>query len=388
MRSFQHITPPLRLFHGPDSLGLLGRELERLKCRRAVLFCGRSLARDESLLNVVRSAMGDHCAGIFTGIRAHSPLPSVEDAAAELRRLQADSVIALGGGSAIVTARAASILLAEEGDAENLATSQNERGELKSPKLLAPKLPQLIIPTTPTTAMVKAGSAVFVPASGKRLALFDPKTRAQSIFIHPAAIMSAPRSLMISASLNSLAMAIEGLMSGSPDGLANGLLMQAIRLLSRHLPELVTQDDPTTRGHLMLAAMLCGQGTDYTGAGVTTVLGHAIGARFDAENGIVNAILLPHVLRFNAEAAQTGLQDVAAAWDVSSSQQDPLTTVTQSVEALFLAVGAPRQLREVGVPREALGEIAAHAMGDWFLRGNPRSIQETSELEQILTKAW
>ena len=57
--------------------------------------------------------------------------------------------------------------------------------KLHSPKLLAPKLPQFIVPTTPTTAMVKAGSAVFDPATGERLALFDPKTRAHAIFIDP-----------------------------------------------------------------------------------------------------------------------------------------------------------------------------------------------------------
>src|SRR5688500_15682107 len=101
MRSFQHITPPLRIFHGPDSLGMLGRELERLGSRRAVVFCGPWA--EGPLLDAVQSGIGDRCAGVFKGVRAHSPLTSVEGAARELKRLEADAAIALGGGSSIVT---------------------------------------------------------------------------------------------------------------------------------------------------------------------------------------------------------------------------------------------------------------------------------------------
>ena len=215
MISFQHLAPPLRLFHGPASLEQIGRELDRVNSKRAVIFCGTSLARQATLLDVVRSAMGDRCAGVFTGVRAHSPVPSVAAAAEELKRLQADAVIAVGGGSAIVTARAASILTAEGRDVRELCTTPDGKGGLKSPKLLAPKLPQFCIPTTPTTAAVKAGSAVFDSVEGGRLALFDPKARAQAVFIDPRMLQSVPRALVASAGLNTFATAIEGLMSRS-----------------------------------------------------------------------------------------------------------------------------------------------------------------------------
>ena len=182
MSSYQHITPPLRLFHGPESLGQMGRELARMNCSRAVIFCGPWMAGGP-LLERVRSALGDRCAGVYSNVLAHSPVDAVEEAAEELRRLNADAVIAVGGGSVIVTARAASILAAENKPAHELCTVIDDKGQLRSPKLLAPKLPQLIIPTTPTTAIVKAGSAVFDPVQGQRLALFDPKTRAQCVFI-------------------------------------------------------------------------------------------------------------------------------------------------------------------------------------------------------------
>jgi alcohol dehydrogenase class IV len=234
---------------------------------------------------------------------------------------------------------------------------------------------------------VKAGSAVFDPATGERLALFDPKTRAHAIFIHPVLIQSAPHDLIVSASLNTFAMAIEGLMSRTGDPIADALLMHAVRLIAQRLPSKALDEDLDARGDLMLAAVLCGQGTDYAAAGITTVLGHAIGARYHMENGIANAIVLAHVLRFNAEAAKVGLSKVAAALGLHSSD-DVLPGIVDAVEALFAQLKIPRRFRDVGVTREALPDIASNAMGDWFLRGNPRPVRDASELQQLLEQSW
>lgn len=390
MNSFRHIVPALRLFHGPDSLGMLGKELERAGSRRAVIVCGSSLAR-EGIAEQIRAATGDRCAGVYTGVKAHSPLPAVEAAAAELKHLNADGVIALGGGSAIVTARAASILLAESGDARNLCTSRGEDGKLRSPKLLTPKLPQFVIPTTPTTATLKVGSAVLDPVDGKRLALFDPKTRAQAVFIHPELLATPPRDLIVSAGLNTLAMALEGLMSRSGDPFSDALLMHAARLLRQRLTQAgggSEGDDPAVRADLMFASLLCGHGTDYTGAGIAIPLGHAISARFHIDNGLTNAIVLPHVVRFNAEAAAEGLQKLVDAFGLNAARRAPAAVVVDAIQSIFDALGTAKRLRDIGVTRESLPHLAAISMEDWFVRDNPRRVRDAGELEQVLECAW
>jgi len=389
MRSFQHITPPLRLFGGADSLAQLSRELDRLNSRRAVIVCGASMSRSGAVLELVRSAIGGRCAGVFAGVQAHSPVPAVQAGAEELRRLQADAVVAIGGGSAIVTARAASILLAESGDVRTLATSRDERGQLRSPRLNAPKLPQLVIPTTPNTATVKAGSAVFDPERGERLALFDPKTRAQSVFIHPELLGTAPRNLVVTASLDTLTLALEGLMSRTGDPISDAMLIHAVRLLAEHLPHPAPDDDLGARGELMLSAILCGQGTDFTGAGMATVLGHAIGARHHVENGLTKAIALPAVLRFNADAARPGLRKIATALGLSAVEDASLVgMITDALEGIFGQLGIPRRLRDVGVTPQDFSEIATNAWGDWFLRSNPRAVRDVAELEGVLAASW
>lgn len=384
MRSFQHASPALRVFQGPDSLRFLGRELERLGSRRAVVMCGRSLSRDGALIGQVLSVMADRFAGVFPGVKAHSPALAVEDAARELRRLEADAVVAIGGGSATVTARAASILLAEQGDLASLATSVDAQGRLRSPKLLAPKIPQLVIPTTPTTAVVRAGSAVFDPVAGERRALFDPKTRAQAIFIHPDFCTSAPQELVIGSALNTFAFVLEGLLSPTGDPIADALLMHGLRLTAQVLPDPTLATDAGLRCDLVLAAVIGGQGTNATGAGIVTTLGHVIGARHGVENGVANIIVLPHALRFNGEAVATGLAKVATALGVAPD----VDAVIAGVDRMLAPLGLPRRLRDVGVPQDALADMARLGMADWFLRGNARPVRDASELLQILQEAW
>jgi alcohol dehydrogenase class IV len=164
--------------------------------------------------------------------------------------------------------------------------------------------------------------------------------------------------------------------------------MHAVRLLATHLRNPAMHEDPVVRGELMLAAVLCGQGTDFTGAGIATVLGHAIGARHATDNGVVKAIVLPYVLRFNTNAASAGLKKLAASLGLSATREESRSAVVDAITAVFSTLGVPRRLRDVGIPREALHEVATHAMRDWFLRGNPRPVRDVSELMQILDEAW
>lgn len=386
MENFQYITPPLRLFHGEDSLRQLGRELDRLGSSRAVIVCGRSLASHPSALAPVREALGARCVGTFDGVRAHSPVPTVQAAAEQLAAWQADAVVAVGGGSAIVTARAASILLAEGPDVRALCTRQGDDGRLISPRLSAPKLPQFVVPTTPTTAAAKAGSAVFDPSDSSRLALFDPKTRAHAVFVHPALIATAPDALVVSASLNTLTMAVEGLESPSANALSDADLMHALRLIRQRLG--LGTNEPAARGDLIVAALLCARGTDTAGGGVASVLSHALGARFGLENGIANAILLPHTLRFNATAATARINAEKIVEALGQPGTAGPDAASAALEPLLARLALPGRLRDLGVPHDSLESIATHAMGDWFLQKNPRAVSRAAELTDLLDRAW
>ena len=385
----QHTTAPFRTFCGADALVALPRELDRLGVRRVVVVCGASIRRHPSALERVESAAGDRLAGRFDGVRQHSPLPTVEAARRTLREAGADGVIAVGGGSAIVTARAATVLLAEDRDVRELCTRRGDDGRLVSPKLLAPKLPLWVVPSTPTTAYAKAGSAVQDPDTGERLALFDPKTRAQGIFLDPEVALSATADLARTSALNALAMAVDGLQSDVYDPLAEALLVQSVRVLGEWLPRMLgAPDDAEPRLRLMLAALMAGQGSDHVGGGLTQALSHAAGPRSSTPNGVVEALLLPHTMRYNTPVTGTRLTVVADALAAEPRNGGlPHERAIEAVERFLADVGVPARLRDVGVERSLLPDVVDHALDDWTLARVPRPAGRM-QLAALLESAW
>ncbi len=385
---FQHATAAFRTFCGEDALAALPRELDRADRSRAVIVCAPWVHDRPDVLAAIETALGARLAGCFDGVEDHSPVPVVEEARRSLEQSGADAVVAVGGGSAIVTARAASILLAEKRPVRELCTRRDADGRLTSPRLTAPKIPNWVVPTTPITAYAKAGSAVRDPDTGERLALFDPKTRAQGIFLDPALALTAPAALASSAALNAFAMAAESLQACT-DPLAEALLAHALRMLAQWLPRLHgAPDDAEPRLRLMLAALLCGQGSDYTGGGLAQALSHAAGPRSSVSNGVVEALLLPHTMRFNAPVTGAGLTLIAEVLDPRpTAEPGAEKRAITAVEGFLADLAVPARLRDVGMTKAALAEVAGHAMDDWAITRVPRRV-ERPELDQLLHAAW
>jgi alcohol dehydrogenase class IV len=386
---FRHVTPAYRTFCGDNALAALPAELERLGCSRAVVVGGPWLVQQPEALGAIESALGPRLVGRFDDVVEHSPIPAVEEARRLLEDTGADAVIAVGGGSSIVTARAASILLAEGKDVRELCTRRGEDGRLVSPRLLAPKIPNWVVPSTPITAYAKAGSAVRDPETDERLALFDPKTRAQGIFLDPTVALTAPAGLASAAALNAFSMAVECLEAGVDDPLADALLVHALRMLAEWLPRVAEQpDDAEPRLRLMLAALLCGQGSDFVGGGLAQALSHAAGPRSSVSNGVVEALLLPHTMRFNVPVTGPRLGLVANALDGRAAGSGaPEELAVAAVEGMLARLDVPTRLRDVSVSQEALSEIEDAAIDDWSITKVPRPVQR-EDLAQLLQAAW
>jgi alcohol dehydrogenase class IV len=396
---FRHAEPALRVLYGDDALRGLGEELRRLGARRAVLFCGRSLALASPGVATVREALGELCAGVFDGVRPHSPVAAVLAGRDALAGFKADAVIALGGGSAIVTARAATILLAESQPLERLCTRFVPGQPPESPRLAAAKLPQLLVPTTPTTAAVRAGAAV-TDAEHRRLALFDPKVRPAALCLLPSLLASVPAPVFLDAALNTFASTIQGLESARREPLADARLLHALRLLAQYLPlpdaglrasglasGAAIDGTAEARGQLMLAAVLAGQGVDVTGAGVASALAHAIGVQCGVGNGLAAAIVLPHTLRYNAAATDHRLGAALGALGGAADARPAAQAVSEQCAALLQKLGLPVRLRDAGVKQADLPQLAQRATEDWFTSQNPAAVR-SQDIVELLHAAW
>lgn len=379
MHLIRHIDPPLRLFSGEGSIAALKKELMRIGCNRVVILCGRSLAEGEEI-QILQKVMGGRLAGICAEVRADSPVAAVNAAVSQLAELNADAIIAVGGGSAMVTARAIAIALAERRPLDQLCTRRDSQGKLQSPRLDAPKLPILAVPTTPSTAVVKPGTAVFDENSGMRLAFFDPKTRPTAIFLEPTFLNSAPSELTRDAVVNTLCSAIEGLASGTTDQIAIAMLTHAVRLCAENLD--TTYDCLERRVNLATAAVLCGRGTDNTGMGLATVISHAVAKSHGVNGGVAKAVALPHVLRFNSAFVATGRAALGQTLDCKDN------SIEESLQRLFAYMDLPVRFKNLGIPFNDLPEISNKCMEDWFIRTNPRPIERESEILELLRDAW
>jgi alcohol dehydrogenase class IV len=386
--AFRHPTPSFRVFAGSSALASLGRELQRRRVSRVMVVTDPALVAEGSALAAVEAALGDALVARFDEVAQHSPIPSVLAAVDMMSAGTVDGIVVVGGGSAIVTARAASIIHAEKRDVRELCTQRDESGRLVSPRLGAPKVPTWVVPTTPTAAYAKAGAAVQDPQTGERLALFDPAARAQGVFFDPLAASTAPTGLVQSSSLNAFAMAVESLQANTHNPIADALLTHTITLIDENLPAAL--DDPSdqdARLRLMTAALLAGQGTDAVGGGLAQALAHSIGPRSRAANGIVEAVLLPHTIRFNDVQDSLRIDRIAAALGSRQAGQHSVAAVADLVAGRLVDLQSPLRLRDIVERRSDLDEAAEHAMNDWAITQVPRPVT-LADVHRLLDAAW
>lgn len=383
--AFRHIAPAFRTFAGPDVLEDLRRETRRAGAERLLVVTSPSVASTLPFSGLL-DTLGSSAVATFSRVAPHSPVQQVLEAVELMRQHRVDGLVAVGGGSAVVTARAAAIIHGEGRPVTELCTHRDSDGKLVSPRLTQPKVPIWIVPTTPTTAYAKVGAAVREDVSHERLALFAPDTRAAGLFLHPGLAMTAPPSLVRSASLNAFSMVIESLQANLRDPVADGLLLHAATLVRENLPRLDEDESSDARLQLMTAAMLSGIGTDAAGGGLAQALAHALGPRSGVANGVIEATLLPAAIRYNDVDHPERITRLHQAIGASSASPSS-STAAEGIERLLTRWDVPACLRDLGIQPSSLKPAADAAVGDWALTQAPRPAT-ASDLIQLLDDAW
>ncbi len=399
MQTIRYRSHPLRLHAGRDALANLGAEAARLGARRGFVVCGQSIANKTDLLDRVRAELGDRYAGVYGGVLTSSPLASVEAGVAAARDADADLIVAVGGGSAVVTARAVVILLAESGTAHELCTKYPSDGSPISPRLMAPKIPNIVVATTPTTAMTRAGTAIVDPERQHRLELFDPKTRPTAVIWDADAMMTAPPDLAMSAAASAFSGVATGLAVESVNPIAEGDLRQSIRLLRDNMLRLRSEPaGPDVRMNLAAASFLANRAGDAEsrgasgGFGVVAAVAHTIDTRYPACNhGAAYAIATAPGLRYNASHTSEGqarLAEALGAADSSLSAPDNAVRAADAIASFYESLGMPVRLSNVGIPEGDLPRIAQDAQEEFGIRRNARPVTGPEDLMPLLREIY
>jgi alcohol dehydrogenase len=211
------------------------------------------------------------------------------------------------------------------------------------------------------------------------------------IVLDAAAVADVPASVLASTGMNALAHCIEGMYSRVRNPISEGLALQGIRLLRTALPIVVAgETDLAAREQALVGAYVSGLVISNARVGIHHGVCHGLGALGGLPHGVANAVLLPHAMRFNREAATAALALAAEALGVDTRGLTPLESADAAiaaVEQLQARIGVPRGLREAGLDRQLLPQLARGAMSDRGLYFNPRLASE-AEVLALLEAAW
>lgn len=400
--AFRAAGYPWRLHCGPQVIeqSLLDA-VKRAGARRALVVCSPSVNRRTDTVRRIEAALGDRYAGVFDGIEKDSTYASVRAATDAARDASADLLIAVGGGSVIVATRAVAIFLAESNDPFEIMTQYPEGRPAYSPRLNAPKPPIVNIPTTPTSAMNRAGTGLKNPDLDHRMEYFDPKTRPQAIFLDDDALLSAPPDLIRSTATTVFASQVAAMAQIDLNPLAEGDRNHAFHLAHRAYPRLMDElDNASLRTDLSLAAFLQNRAEDD---GARRDRGGAFSGNYAVSTAL--HVRYPHVGQGEAtsvvHAAKIRLSDAVdmrsarqiadalEVWRDGMSAHEAAVAVADTLEALYSRIGVPTRLRQLQIPRDDLRNIANETVKNFNANAGMRSPDEqVSDAMRLLEAAY
>ncbi|MBQ4103249.1 MAG: lactaldehyde reductase [Clostridia bacterium] len=319
---------------------------------------------------------------IFSNIKANPTIENVLDGVKAFKDSKADSIVAIGGGSAMDTAKAIGIII------EN-----PEFSDVRSLEGVAPTKNHatftIAVPTTAGTAAEVTINYVITDVEKKRkFVCVDVHDIPEIAVVDPDMMASMPKGLTAATGMDALTHAIEGYITKGAWEMTDMFHLKAIELISKHLRG-ACENTAEGREGMALAQYIAGQGFSNVGLGIVHSMAHGLGALYDTPHGVANAIILPTVMEYNAECTGEKYRDIAKAMGVKGTEtmtiEGARIAAIAAVKKLAIDVGIPEDLKEI-VKEEDIQFLAESAYADACRPGNPRdtSVEEIVALYKKL----
>jgi alcohol dehydrogenase class IV len=354
-----------RVIYGPGKIAALKDEMERRELHRALVVTTDVVA-ELPILQDVTGALGSRCAGVFAGVVMHVPRKTTELLQQQIERVNADCLVSLGGGSPIDSSKVAAYGL-----------------------LARRELIHIAVPTTLSAAEYTHAGGVTDESTRVKSGVYDPRVLPRTVINDPKLTLATPDWLWVTTGMRALDHAIECAYAIRHQPISDALASKAIALLTGHLTASVrTEGDPRLahRGHCQVAAWFSIYGAMNTRFGLSHLLGHQIGPRWNVPHGVTSCITLPNSMRFMAGIAPERFGPIAEGYKISFNPEDPRPAALACADrtAEFISqFDVPKTLRAAGVPRDEIGEIVApiaHELQHQDVVGRPVSEKEVFDL--------
>ncbi|MCR4902787.1 MAG: lactaldehyde reductase [Butyrivibrio sp.] len=314
---------------------------------------------------------------IYSNIKPNPTIQNVQDGVQAFKDCGADSIVAIGGGSSMDTAKAIGIII-----------TNPEFADVRSLEGVAPTknhaVPTIAVPTTAGTAAEVTINYVITDVEKERkFVCVDENDIPEVAVIDPEMMSSMPKGLTAATGMDALTHAIEGYTTKAAWEMTDMFHLEAIRLISQNLRGAVENTKEGREG-MALAQYIAGMGFSNVGLGIAHSIAHTLGAHYDTPHGVACAMMLPIVMEYNQEYTGERYREIARAMGVegvdSMSQAEYRKAAIEAVKKLSADVGIPAKNDKI--KEEDLDVLAADAFADACCPGNPRdtNVEELKEL--------
>lgn len=319
---------------------------------------------------------------LYSNIKPNPTIENVQTGVEAFKKAGTDYLIAIGGGSSMDTAKAIGIIInnPEHEDVRSLEGAVDTKNK---------SVPIIAVPTTAGTAAEVTINYVITDAEkNRKMVCVDPHDIPVVAVIDSDMMSSMPKGLTAATGMDALTHAIEGYITAGAWELSDMFHLKAIEIISRSLRGAV-DNTPEGREGMALGQYVAGMGFSNVGLGIVHSMAHPLGALYDTPHGIANAIILPTVMAYNAEATGEKYREIARAMGVQGvdnmSQDEYRKAAVDAVAKLSEDVGIPKDLKEI-VKKEDIPFLAQSAYDDACRPGNPKetSVEDITKLYESL----
>ena len=308
---------------------------------------------------------------VYDGVKPNPTVINVLEGLTMAKINHVDAIVAIGGGSPIDTAKAIGIIMTnpEFSDVVSLDGVADTKNKC---------LPIIAIPTTAgTAAEVTINYVITDEARTKKMVCVDVHDIPVVAIIDPDLMQGMPQSIAASTGMDALTHAMEGYITKAGWLIPDMFHINAMSLIYKNLEQAANEKDEYAVDQVAYGQYIAGMGFSSVGLGIVHSMAHSLGAYFDTPHGVANALLLPHVLKFNGVVCPELYRNMGRAFGLdmnNTTDEDAINIVVEAVQDLSRRLNIPQTLREIGIPREMIPTLANQAINDACTPGNPREV--------------
>jgi maleylacetate reductase len=384
MNTFRYLSFAQEVHFGAGSLDQIGEFINAFGWQRLML-CTTGHFRHQGIVIRLTEALRDRLVVTYEPVQSHVPDFQVAQATALATQHQIDAVIGLGGGSSIGMAKAVSLAL------EAHRTGHPAQAAFPTDQ---PLVPVVAIPTTYAGSEMTPvyGITHHQDAVARKITVTDAKIAPKLTIYDPLLTLDLSPRLTAGTGINAVAHCIEALYSITGNPLSAAAALGGLRRIASALPRcFVAGDDVEARTQMLMGSFLAGTALSSVAMGLHHGLCHVLGGTLGVTHGDANSVMLPYVMRFNAEVTASPLAEAAEAMGIpraGRSDEAMAEAAAQQIDDWVNFMHLPQRLREIGVREEDLPSLAQLAFASRTVQNNPKAIKDVAAIDALLRQAW